>query len=147
MKVIGVDFSEKLLEIAEQQAPLATFHIMDMKDVGTLKTHFDGVFAQASLLHIPKKEIVDVIERLVSVLKVNGYIYIAVKGMRPNGREEEIVTENDYGYDYARFFSYYRMDELENYFRICKLNVMYRNIKTVGRTDWLQIIGQKNTRK
>ncbi|MES2213885.1 MAG: class I SAM-dependent methyltransferase [Patescibacteria group bacterium] len=143
LKVTGIDFSDKFLEIATREVPTATFKVLDMKNVETLGEQFDGVFAQASLLHIPKKEIVNVIAKLILVLKTDGYIYIAVKGIDSSGKEEDVLKEDDYGYEYERFFSYYRMDELQNYLKTQNLTIVYQNTKTVGRTDWLQIIGHK----
>lgn len=142
-QVFGIDFSDKLLEIAKREVPAASFFTMDMREVRKLNKQFDGVFAKASLLHIPKKEIVSVISKLVSILKGNAYIYIAVKGVAPDGKEENILKENDYGYYYERFFSYYRMGELEKYLKDLNLKIVYKNTKTVGKTDWFQIIGQK----
>ena len=43
-------------------------------------------------------------------LNPNGVLYLAVKEKRKV--EEEIATENDYGYEYERFFSYFTLDEI-----------------------------------
>ena len=79
----------------------------------------------------------------MSALKSNGYIYVAVKGKYPDGPEEAVLKESDYGYDYERFFSYFTMDELKSYFNDLKLEIVYENHKVFGKTDWLQIIGKK----
>jgi len=141
--VTGIDFSEKFIDIANRENPKIRFCVLDMKDVSGLKTKFEGVFAQASLLHIPKKEILDVIERLVETLKQGGYLYVAVKGKRVGGLDEEMVEEKDYGYSYNRFFSFYTIDELEGYFNKLKLDIVYKNSKMYGKTNWLQIIEKK----
>src|SRR5688572_21160643 len=70
--VLGIDFSAKLLDIARQTAPAADFRLLDLRDVRTLSEDFEGVFAQASLLHIPKAEIVSVIDGMVSRLVPRG---------------------------------------------------------------------------
>jgi SAM-dependent methyltransferase len=144
LNVTGVDFSEKLIDIAKRESTGIEFVVLDMKNVSDLGCQFDGIFAQASLLHIPKKEIPIILEKLISVLRPGGYMYIAVKGKQPDGAEEAILKENDYGYNYERFFSYFTMDELKHYFDDLKLEIVYKNEKTVGKTDWLQIIGKKS---
>jgi SAM-dependent methyltransferase len=144
LRVTGIDFSDKLIEIAKREFQNVSFHVMDMRDVKDLNEQFDGVFAQASLLHIPKSEIQELIGKLASVLNAGGYLYVAVKGVNDSGREEGVVRENDYGYEYERFFSYYRMSELEGYLRELNLEIAYQSTKTVGKTDWLQIIGKKS---
>lgn len=143
LRVTGIDFSDKLIEIAKREVPSVEFQIMDMNDVENLNTKFDAVFAQASILHIPKKKIMEVILKLTSVVNNSGFLYIAVKGVNDNNKEEDVIKENDYGYDYERFFSYFRMEELEKYLNDSNLQIVYKNSNLVGKTDWLQIIGKK----
>lgn len=142
--VLGIDFSEKLLEIARQASPASEFRLLDLRHISTLIEQFDGVFAQASLLHIPKADAFPVIEGLVARLVTGGLLYIAVKALRPGSREEEIVTEHDYGYDYERFFSYFTMDELRSYVERLGLTVTHAEVTqaSTGGT-WLQIIALK----
>jgi SAM-dependent methyltransferase len=135
--------SNKLIGIAKREVPGVTFDVLDMNDVETLNIKFDAVFAQASLLHIARKDITWVITKLVSVIKSGGLLYIAVKGVNASGKEEDVLKENDYGYEYERFFSYYRMEELEKYLKDLNLEVIYKNDNLVGKTNWLQIIGKK----
>ena len=143
-RVLGIDFSAKLLEIARRTAPDADFRLLDLRDVGTLAEEFDGVFAQASLLHIPKAEAGAVIAGMASRLKPQGHLYIAVKAQRPGHPDEEIVTENDYGYDYERFFSYYTLDELRNYVEESALSVVHAEVTSAPfKGDWLQIIAKR----
>ena len=107
LKVVGIDFSEKMIEIAKQRMPDNKFLAVDILEPIKIKEQFDGIFAQAVLLHIPKKDIKRVISNLVSILKPKGYLYIAVKGLKDGQEEEKIIKENDYGYEYERFFSFY----------------------------------------
>lgn len=143
LKVTGVDFSDNLIKIAKEENPQVDFKVMDMYEVDKLDGKFDGVFAQASLLHIPRKDMSIILNKLVSKLNDNGVLYVAVKGVHINGVDEEIKEENDYGYPYKRFFSYHSMNELEDYFKNFGLKIVYQDIKKTGKSDWLQIIGKK----
>ena len=143
MKVVGIDFSERLIDIAKREFTGSDFRVMDMREAGKLKQKFDGVFTQASLLHIPKKEIIDVLRNLLSVLKDSGYFYVAVKEKKPDGPDEEIKKENSYGYEYERFFSYFTLDELKKYLNEVGLRVCYESITPSGNTRWIQVICQK----
>ena len=143
-RVLGIDFSEKLLEIARQAATAADFRLLDLRDIRTLSEEFDGVFAQASLLHIPKAETFSVIEGMVSRLVPQGLLYIAVKAQRPGKPEEEIVTESDYGYAYDRFFSYYTLDELRAHVDRLGLSEVHAEAsQSPWKGDWIQIIARK----
>lgn len=143
-KVTGVDFSEKLIEIAKRESPEISFNIIDIYKLDELDQTFDAVFAQASLLHISKNRIKEVLGKIKEKIHPNGFLYIAVKGIRDDGVQEEIKTENDYGYDYQRFFSYYSLPELEVYLKELDMEIIWQATNRVGKTDWLQIIAKRN---
>ncbi len=142
-KVEGIDFSENMTEDARERFKDIYFRVMDIYDLDKLDKKYDGIFIQAVLLHIPKSDILDILNKVKSKLKDNGILHIAVKEKKNNGVEEEIKTENDYGYEYDRFFSYYSMDEFKNYFNKLGLKVIYEDVINSGRANWLNIIGRK----
>jgi len=141
LKVVGIDISEKMVELAQKTVPRGKFLVMDMEKI-KLDEKFDGEYAQACLLHIPKKKAPEIIKKWVDLLKPKGYIYIAVKESN-KGIDEEIVKENDYGYEYERFFSYYTEDEIEKYIKEAGLEVVYSTITFSGKTNWIQVVGRK----
>lgn len=143
LRVVGVDFSEKMIEIAKREVLSATFRVADIKDLHNVPKMFDGIFAQAVLLHIPKAEVAAVIQGLKDKLNPGGYLYIAVKEKWPNGKEEEALAEEDYGYVYERFFSYFTLPELKKYLADTRMNIVYENVSTAGKTNWIQVISQK----
>lgn len=145
LRVTGTDISAKMLAIAEREAPGGVYHKLSMSELDTLSETFDGVFAQASLLHIPKADAGGVVRQMAERTKPGGLVYVAVKEAREGKPAEEVVHENDYGYDYERFFSYFTMAELEQYLMDAGMRVVWhsRNQHPSGKTVWLQIIGQK----
>ena len=143
LKVVGIDFSEKMIEIAKREVPDARFYVMDIKDLSGLQETFDGILAQAVLLHIPKKEVTSVISGLKAKLNDGGYLYVAVKEKRPEGKEEEVLAEDDYGYRYERFFSYFTLSEVREYLATAKMQICYENVAQTGHTNWVQVIAQK----
>ena len=141
--VTGIDFSEEMIKIAKKQVPSGKFLVKDIKNPLNLKVLFDGVFVQAILLHFPKKEVASILKNIIESLKPGGYLYIAVKELRPGGKEEEIVKEEDYGYEYERFFSYFTIDEIKNYVIEAGTEIIYENITSSEKNNWIQIVAQK----
>jgi 2-polyprenyl-3-methyl-5-hydroxy-6-metoxy-1,4-benzoquinol methylase len=142
-KVTGIDFSEKMIELAKREVPAGTFYVMDMNDMNHLPGTFDAVFAQAVLLHVPKEKIRGVVRSLAEKINDGGYLYVAVKRQRENEPDESILVENDYGYAYERFFSYFTMVEMESYLKNLGLEICYENNDANGKKTWIQIIGKK----
>lgn len=60
---------------------------------------FDGIWACASLLHVPKREMGDVMLRFIQALKPGGIFYVSLK----EGEGERIAED-------GRFFSYYNAE-------------------------------------
>ena len=99
-QVEATDGSEEMCRAAAELTGLAVrqmlFQELDEKE------KYDGIWACSSILHLPKSELGDVLERMTAALKINGVIYISFKygtfeGER-NGRyftdfKEETFTE------------------------------------------------------
>ena len=142
MKVFGLDISEELLKIAREKVPSGTFLQKNMLEgLPYPDGFFDGIFAKASLLHVPKDKIDDVIGEMKRAVKNGGIIHIAVK----KGDGEQEITENDYGYEYKRSFSFWQPEELETIFKINNLNILNEKPwQNPGKkTIWLKYILQK----
>lgn len=143
-EVVGIDLSEEMIKIAKQRMPNNQFYVKDITQPLELNDKFDGVFAQAVLLHIAKKDIKRVLQNLIEVLITGGHLYLAVKQLRQGETDEQVVKENDYGYDYERFFSFYTLPELKTYMQELNMNVVFSDVTSSGVTDWIQVIAQKN---
>lgn len=143
LRVTGIDFSEEMIAQAKKEAPQGSFAVMDVRDIAELDKQFDGIYARALLLHIPKKEISDIVHTLFSVLKSGGYLYVSVKEKRDGQSEEEMKEEDDYGYAYERFFSYFTLDEMKEYLMSYGTRICYEKISPIGKTNWIQLICRK----
>lgn len=105
-KIKAIDGSKKLCKIAEEyiKQKVEQMYFMDLKDINL----YDGIWCCASLLHISKEELINVLDKIIIALKNNGVIYISVK----EGIGEEIIQE--------RYFKYYTKKEFINIIKLFK---------------------------
>ncbi len=80
--------------------------------------HFDGVFANASLFHVPSQELPRVLRELNATLKPRGVLFSS----NPHGHNEEGWNRGRYGafYDletWRRYLSAAGFEELTHYYR------------------------------
>ncbi len=76
---IGVDFSERLIEIAKKRYPQAKFQVADALNLPFSNDYFDKVYAIAVLHHIPSKEFRQrFLEETKRVLKPGGLLILTV---------------------------------------------------------------------
>jgi len=93
-KVVSMDASEKMVEVSSlltgQKTLLMKFEEIDFQN------QFDGVWACASLLHVPKSNIVDVLKKLVISLREKGVFFASFKyGNNEIIRDERLFNSYD----------------------------------------------------
>ncbi len=142
-EVMGVDLSPQMIEIARRDVKNVMFEVLDMYELPVISRTFDSVFACASMLHIPKKDIVHILLSIAAILNPHGTCYVSVKEQREGNPEEETTREDDYGYEYSRFFSYFTESELREGFERAGMRPLFQTVTQVGNTNWLVIVGQK----
>lgn len=97
-KVDAIDGSEELCKIASEYSGIAVKYML-FNDLNE-KDKYDGIWACASILHLSKIELYDVLHKMIMALKINGIIYTSFKygdfeGMR-NGRYFSDFTEKTF---------------------------------------------------
>lgn len=110
LEVTGIDLSEKLIQHARSKAPDATFIKMDMRVLNFPNETFDGVWALASLQHLPKSEIIGALKEIRRVLKPTGTFYLSVT----NGDGEGLVQKDRYAGN-RKYFANYSEKEIQKY--------------------------------
>ena len=135
-EVEAVDGSEEMVKVASKVTGLAVkqmlFNELDEYE------KYDGIFACASILHVPYKELPDIFIRLKKAVKKNGYIYVSFK----YGEYE--------GYRNERYFTDLNEDRFLNILNEVKgLTIIEETITSdarKGREDekWLNVILRKD---
>lgn len=96
-KVVAIDGSQKMCELASEYAGI-NVRYMQFQEINFVDV-FDGIWACASLLHVPTDEMDLVLNKLKDSLKDNGIMYASFKygnfeGIR-NGRFFNDFTERE----------------------------------------------------
>ncbi len=114
---IGLDGAIALADMARAHSGCEVWH-QDFLQLKLPDAYFDGVFANASLFHVPKPELPRVLRQLRDTLKPDGVLFTS----NPRGNNEESINGERYGafYDLAGWRSCLYaagFDELEHYYR------------------------------
>jgi len=134
-EVTAIDGSEKLAklssELIDQEVKCMKFEDINYKEV------FDGIWACASLLHVKRKDIENILNRLTKALKLNGVLYSSFK----YGSKE--IYRN------GRLFNYYdenSFKELINKFKYLEIIKLWKTEdrrKNRENEYWLNILLKK----
>ena len=93
-EVTALDASEAMVNLASQHIGRPVLHMSF--DQVRFREHFDGVWACASLLHVPKRGIAKVLERLGNALKTGGVMYASFRyGEGESFRDGRLFNDYD----------------------------------------------------
>lgn len=75
--VIAFDYSEELVRLASSLINSPVLH-RSFDDI-VFNEEFDGIWACASILHVSKRDIGNILKKLTNALKINGILYTSFK--------------------------------------------------------------------
>ncbi|MCI0468229.1 MAG: class I SAM-dependent methyltransferase [Beijerinckiaceae bacterium] len=91
-QAIGLDGSARFVAMARATSGCEVWH-QNFLALDLPPNHFDGVFANASLFHVPSRELLRVLGNLYACLKPGGILFSSI----PRGQNQEGWTQNRYG--------------------------------------------------
>ena len=94
--VVGLDGAASFVEMARRLSGCEVLH-QDFLSLDLPAARFDGVFANASLFHVPSQEIARVLSQLHATLRSNGVLFAS----NPRGEDEEGWNGDRYGCFYS----------------------------------------------
>lgn len=126
---VGLDFSRPMLEEADKLVPRSCLVEGSMYDLPFPNVSFDGVWAAASLLHIPSPRIREVLREMYRVMCPGGIGFILMH----DGQEEalvEVIPKFDVRYFVGYYMNYFaRILEEEGFIVLSKDVVLKRGNK------------------
>ncbi len=107
LSVTGIDLSRELLSSAKKKAPKASFIKMDVRQMKFPDEFFDGVWALASLQHLPKKDLPTALNHIRKIIKPTGIFYFSVT----RGKGEGFLEKDRYAGN-RKYFANYSEEEI-----------------------------------
>lgn len=133
--VDAIDGSEELCKIASEFTGIPVKHMLFAELDETEK--YDGIWACASILHVEKDKLPDILEKMTNALKTNGVIYASFKYGEFEGEKN------------CRYFTYLT----EESFKEVVKNISHISIEKIwitgdvregrGEEQWLNILLRK----
>lgn len=114
---VGLDGTDEFVQMARAYSQCEVWQ-QDFLKLDLPSGHFDGVFANASLFHVPSSELPRVLRELHACLKPHGVLFAS----NPHGNDEEGWNRGRYGayhtlQSWQRFMTDAGFTELDHYYR------------------------------
>jgi SAM-dependent methyltransferase len=88
------DIAPKMIQLAKQNCPQATFQLLDCRDLDTLDTSYDAILCGFCLPYLNKQEALNLIHDACNKLNADGVLYISTM---EDDYEKSGVRESSYG--------------------------------------------------
>ena len=115
--VTGLDGSRKFVAMARAYSNCEVLH-QDFLKLNLPENHYDGIFANASLFHVPRSELPRILLDLFLTLKPRGVLFCS----NPRGNNDEGFNDERYGCflnlkTWREYVTYAGFEEVKCYFR------------------------------
>jgi SAM-dependent methyltransferase len=121
LNVTSFDLSAGMLALARAADPAGRYRQLDLRRMNELEGSYHGIFASGCLYHVTKPDFAQCVGQCHRLLEPNGIFYLVMK----LGEGEEMKERPGMGYpggaaaqerlQGARYYAYYRRDELLDY--------------------------------
>lgn len=147
-RVVGLDLSAAQLGVAADHAPGARLVRGDLRSLPVADRSVDGVYALASLLHVPRADVGGALADLYDALRPGGAFFCSLKRREadprgdPGERDDAggFVT-HAYGTETGRYFVGYDPDEVADRLRAAGFRV--EECGPVADTIWLTAFARR----
>jgi len=134
-RAIGLDGSARFVEMARQYSGCEVWH-QDFLHLDLPPALFDGVFANASLFHVPSAELPGVLDKLFAALKPGGVLFSS----NPRGDNRE-------GWNGPRYGSYHDYPAWEGFLTTAGFAPLHHYYRPPGlpreQQPWLASVWRK----
>lgn len=109
INVVGIDISEKCIDIAKTHNPDMRFEVGDFSELRFEDNYFDGLILYYSIIDTPKIYLNNIFKELGRVLKKNGLIFLSVKEGNEEGFQDELI-----GIETQVYFTLFKVKEIKS---------------------------------
>ncbi|MDE2018969.1 MAG: class I SAM-dependent methyltransferase [Patescibacteria group bacterium] len=131
---LGIDISEGMIALAKRKVPNGRFEVADIENF-FFPDGLDIIFAFASLLHVPKESLKEILAHSYAALNEGGAMRISLKH---KDNYEKILKEDKFGKRMFYFYSQKDIEELAGKFIIVK-----NGLQELRGVQWLEVLLRK----
>lgn len=145
LTVVGLDAASGLLKLARAEASIAGRLVQgDARVLPFAAESFDGIWACASLLHIPKSQIVGALTEALRVLKPRGVLFTSMQ----HGSGEMVACDPGFGFGLRHYF-FYEAPEWQALLNGAGFEIIDQRVNpttyglTKGANGWIETFARK----
>lgn len=119
-KILGIDLSPNMLDLAQANNPLAKFQLMDCREIDTIEQKFEGITCGFCLPYLTREEAIELIANVSRLLTPGGIFYLST--MEDDYTKSRFQTSSTGDQVYVH---YHQEDYLTKAFKQNNFDVVY----------------------
>lgn len=119
-KILGIDLSPNMLDLAQANNPLAKFQLMDCREIDTIEQKFEGITCGFCLPYLTREEAIELIANVSRLLTPGGIFYLST--MEDDYTKSRFQTSSTGDQVYVH---YHQEDYLTKAFKENNFDVVY----------------------
>lgn len=119
-RAIGLDGSAAFVEMARRHSGCEVWQ-QDFLNLDLPREYFDGIFANASLFHVPSRDLPRVLKQLHATLKPRGVLFSS----NPRGNDDE-------GWHHGRYGTYHSLERWQAFLHAAGFNEILHYYRPPG---------------
>lgn len=134
IKIHGIDGAQRMIELAQINNPSAKFEVMDIENISSIKSNYDGIICSFALPYLKSNQLENLLRDLNLILKTNGILYLSTMVSKENKEVLETSSKGDqtlinyYSVDYLRLI-------LSRYQFVIQDEFAFETVDASGRTN------------
>ncbi|WP_299443100.1 class I SAM-dependent methyltransferase [uncultured Aquimarina sp.] len=138
-KILGIDIAPNMIALAKKNNPSASFKVMDGRNIGTLKSTFDGIITGFYIPYLSKSDCFSFIKDCIRLLNNQGILYISFVEGDYDDSGYQTGSTGDQIYFYYHDLDFLKKQLVEHQFSI--INTLHKQYpKKDGTVDTHTII-------
>lgn len=143
-KIQGIDIAPKMIALAIENNPTASFSIMDCRVINKIPKTFDGIIGGFCLPYISEIETEKLILDANNLLNAGGLLYISFVEGDPDQSGFKVTKCGDRAYFYYHNLDIIKTQLLENSFKDLKVfEVLFKRSETENEIHTILIVRKK----
>lgn len=135
-RVIGIDISERQIELAKQNVPQGEFKLKDMSLLVNKEYSVDAIVSFYAIFHTPREKHLDLLKKMYSFIRENGFLLITM------GADNWVGTESNF-YGGKMSWSHYDAEMNKKLIIQAGFQILFDEIDTSGDEKHLIVLAKK----
>ena len=106
--IFGIDYSEKMIELAKRNVPKSRFEVMDCRGINQINEKFDAVISGFFLPYVNLKEANEFFSNVHNLLKNNGVAYFSFVEGNPENSDYQTSSSGQ-----SLFFNFHLLEDIK----------------------------------